>query len=330
MKMRMPLLVLLVVVFSTQFMFSEDDIPKNNTAVYVVAESAWFYVNESDIGKSSKEVKGKDWKQLFFGNKVTVTDNKKVKDVIYLCVQLPDRSKCWGRSLYFTEKFIVITKDDLLCFTQPDESYRSRTKLQKGFLGYFIKETGGYIYADFRFYMPKDPGKKSVYVGKVWIKSNDSYTDDITTAGQADYLTTAYNYLYGKKVDNVSALKNLKKGLELNDGEETQITDVLQQLKDALEGNGTTVSTTEETVEKKTETVVGNYYMPNVRSLRIRDSSSIDGKVIRTLEQGEKLKLLEKGNSEVINGVSGTWGKYETTKGEVGWCFDAYLTEYTD
>ena len=34
-----------------------------------------------------------------------------------------------------------------------------------------------------------------------------------------------------------------------------------------------------------------------------------------------------RGNTEKINDVTDTWFKVKTEKGEVGWCFDAYLEE---
>jgi hypothetical protein len=333
MKIRIFSFMILFVALNMNFVFSQDaDIPKNNTPVFVVAETGWFYVNDGDIGKDPKEIKGKDWKQLFFGNKVIVVNNKKVKDAVYLCVQLPDKSKCWGRIDYFTQKFIVITKKDLVCYTQPDDSYTAKFKLQPGYLGYYIKEESGFIYASFQFYRPKKAGDKSLYINKVWIKSMEGiYTDDIDTAAQADYLTTAYNYLYSDKTPNVSAaLSALKKGLELNDGEETQVTDILRQLNDELSGgqSSSTSTTDQKAATTTTETNVGNYYMPNVDSLRLRESATVDGKVIRTLQKGEKLKLIEKGSADTVNGVKGAWGKYETAKGETGWCFDAYLTDF--
>jgi len=68
-------------------------------------------------------------------------------------------------------------------------------------------------------------------------------------------------------------------------------------------------------------------FFSKVDTLRLRESPSIDGKIIRNLIKGEKLELLEKGKVETINGVKGTWVKVKTEQGEVGWCFDAYLEE---
>jgi len=66
---------------------------------------------------------------------------------------------------------------------------------------------------------------------------------------------------------------------------------------------------------------------PVVDSLRFREYPSTEGKFIRNLKKGEKLELLEIDIQETINGVKGNWVKIKTEKGEIGWCFDAYLEE---
>ena len=71
-------------------------------------------------------------------------------------------------------------------------------------------------------------------------------------------------------------------------------------------------------------------YIAQVDTLRIRESPDQSGKIIRMLSKGEKLELLEKGKEETIGGVQGNWVKVKTDKGEIGWCFDAYLEEVKD
>jgi Leucine-rich repeat (LRR) protein len=71
-------------------------------------------------------------------------------------------------------------------------------------------------------------------------------------------------------------------------------------------------------------------YIAQVDTLRIRESPNQGGKIIRMLSKGENLELLEKGKEETISGVHGSWLKVKTDKGEIGWCFDAYLEEVKD
>jgi hypothetical protein len=91
---------------------------------------------------------------------------------------------------------------------------------------------------------------------------------------------------------------------------------------------------------KKVYVVYPKYITPIVDNLRLRGSPSLEGKFIRSLIKGEKLELIEEGNSDVIdirgenstviNRIWGVWIKIKTIKNEIGWCFDAYLKEYKD
>ncbi len=69
------------------------------------------------------------------------------------------------------------------------------------------------------------------------------------------------------------------------------------------------------------------FFTPAVPNLRFRETPDLNGKFIRSLNQNEKLELIEKDKEETIDGKKGTWVKVKTEKGEVGWCFDAYLEE---
>ena len=70
------------------------------------------------------------------------------------------------------------------------------------------------------------------------------------------------------------------------------------------------------------------YYLPTIDNLRFRESPTLNGKVIRILKKNDVLELIEKGKTETIKGVNGTWVKVKTDLGEEGWCFDAYLKEW--
>ncbi len=69
------------------------------------------------------------------------------------------------------------------------------------------------------------------------------------------------------------------------------------------------------------------YYKTTVDDLRFRAAPGEDGIFLRMLKKGERLNLLQKGPKETIDGVEGTWVQVHTDKGEIGWCFDAYLEE---
>ncbi|MBP7737371.1 MAG: SH3 domain-containing protein [Spirochaetes bacterium] len=69
------------------------------------------------------------------------------------------------------------------------------------------------------------------------------------------------------------------------------------------------------------------YFATSAENLRFRETPGTAGKFMRYLVAGEKLKFLEKGKEETIGGVRGAWCKFQTEKGETGWCFDGFLTE---
>jgi hypothetical protein len=72
-----------------------------------------------------------------------------------------------------------------------------------------------------------------------------------------------------------------------------------------------------------------NYsYEVRVNNLRLRETPSLDGKIIRLLKEGEIIVLIEKnGKEELIQGDKGFWVKVKTKQNETGWCFDAYLSK---
>jgi len=110
---------------------------------------------------------------------------------------------------------------------------------------------------------------------------------------------------------------------------------VINKIAKDIKGNKTEMPKEIVTLFHKFDKLVGSLrfyniesiYKPSVNNLRFRESPTLDGKYIRTLKKGEKLQLLETGKTETINGVKGTWVKVKTEKGEIGWCFDAYLEE---
>jgi hypothetical protein len=315
--MKKIVFALIISLFLFTFKIFAEDIfvPSNNTSVFVKYEAVWGFSEDRDLENPSKNAKGKS---LMFGYKCVVTGNKKIKDKVYLQVQLPDKSKYWAKADYFALKLITITQNDVPVYNQPDETFKTRTKLPAGFLGYYVREQDGWINIDIISYFPKKPAEPVNWVGNVWIKSG--YTDDVAVAKPASAFTSACYDLFGDKVNVKTALVTLTKGLQDTDSSTPPA--VVASLKSIKEQYEAGVKAT--TIETK----IGNFYKTNVTGLRIRESSNVDAKVLRNLEVGEKLKLVENGKEEVINGVKGNWGKYETEKGDAGWVFDAYLVDF--
>ncbi len=315
--MKIKNFFILLILFGFSFLlFGEEIIPQNSSAVFVKYESVWVVKNEGDLGKdfNSKEVKDKVLLNL--GNKVTVIGNRKIADKVFLNVQLPDMEKYWAPLSYFTMKFIVITQDGIAIFKQPEQSYIDKNKLGAGMLCYYVKSTGDFINVDVSSYMMNKSNNTVVWLGNVWIKANSGYTEDINAGIQASYLSSAYNLLYGKK-NSEGAIAKLKAALKAGEGLNSPVDSVISGLLQELEGSTKTVQ-----LDPK-----ATYYSPTIDNLRFRESATMDGKVIRILNKSEKLKLLENGAEATINDIKGAWKKFETEKGETGWCFDGYLVK---
>jgi hypothetical protein len=213
---------------------AETDIPKRGSTVFVNRDFIWCYSNDGDLEKQPKGAKGQ---YLYFGNKVTVTWSKRIKDTDFLEVQLPDKTKIWSWAVYFTPKFITITQKDVKSYSQPDAAFANKNKLQPGYLGYFVKEQNGWINVNFEFYAPRGLDEKATYVGNVWLNPADKsiYSEDYNMAKDANVLLSAYNSLYGKSVAKDAALKRLKKGMEESDGRQNICVNLIKDLITSME-----------------------------------------------------------------------------------------------
>ena len=80
--------------------------------------------------------------------------------------------------------------------------------------------------------MPRGKKEQGIWVGNVWLKTG--YTEDTKVARESYILSRAYNDLYGKNVNPDSAIEKLKQALEINNGEETEITYVIKNLLNQL------------------------------------------------------------------------------------------------
>ena len=71
-------------------------------------------------------------------------------------------------------------------------------------------------------------------------------------------------------------------------------------------------------------------------NLRLRETGSISGKAITTMQADTYVRILSLGKEETIDGITDNWVQVETLfgaidteekliQGEVGWCFGGYL-----
>ena len=77
--------------------------------------------------------------------------------------------------------------------------------------------------------------------------------------------------------------------------------------------------------------------MTATENLKLRSAEATTSDVITVMSAGTKVKILEVGKAETIDGISSNWVKVKVqsggkdrdgktiTKGTVGWCFGGYL-----
>lgn len=212
----------------------DETIPVENVTQYLREWGAWVYSNEEDLGKDQKNVSNDNKEYLEFGSKFTVILEKNINGKMYSKIQLPDRSEYWIKSDLLAIKFIVINKNDIACYEQPDNDYITLIKLQPGDFGIYQEEIDGWIKTDFLAYRPYKQDSKRKYVGERWIK--EGYTSDLKSSKEAYYLYLAY-YWNIVKNNKEKALEYLNKGINVNAGQETEISYVLKDYLKEIEGN---------------------------------------------------------------------------------------------
>jgi len=74
--------------------------------------------------------------------------------------------------------------------------------------------------------------------------------------------------------------------------------------------------------------LVNGYLILNDTGVRLRKGASIKSDIVRKMDKGEVVKVLEVSNEEMpIQGKSGHWTKVREVSGAVGWIFSAFLDE---
>ena len=88
--------------------------------------------------------------------------------------------------------------------------------------------------------------------------------------------------------------------------------------------------------------VAPNKTMTVSENLKLRSAEATTSEVITVMSAGTKVKILELGKSETIDGISSNWVKVEVqagakdrdgntiSRGTVGWCYGGYLAETTE
>ncbi len=234
-------IILIFIVFLIVLVFigcdSEESKPEESiTKTMLLKYNAWGY--ESIDALKSKNTKER--KLFYFGNKFTIEEEKMLgegdKAIEIVMFSLPDDSQYYIKKSYLTEKFIVVTDNDLICYEQPSKDWiENDFKLQKGDFGYFGEEKDGFIKVWFFAYSPRGLNGQVIRPGWTWLKSgyNDS---DLQASKEAYYLNYAYNYMYRESVRNYDkAMSFIEEALNVNAGIETFVTPITKSVKEEIE-----------------------------------------------------------------------------------------------
>lgn len=182
-----------------------------------------------------------------------------------------------------------------------------------------IKFGTGYTYAYLKKYSEKNSSittTNSINVTKLIMTAGSEYTSDVLIYNF--YLNDKYKTEVLLEFFNICQTTKLDR----NKVNTKQVDDLIKNKKDEVK----LYFEIDETI-KNLGFDIKNDFISSIPNLRFRDIPSQDGKIIRILNQNEKVEILEFGKEETINNVKGNWVKVKTEKGEVGWCFDAYLEE---
>ena len=94
--------------------------------------------------------------------------------------------------------------------------------------------------------------------------------------------------------------------------------------------------------EKNITNVTPNKTMTVSENLKLRSGEATTSEVLTVMSAGTKVKILELGKAENIDGINSNWVKVEVQSGAkdrdgktirtgtVGWCYGGYLAETTE
>lgn len=208
--------------------------PADKHAVQYTRYPVWVFARREDRGRRAADVPREQRTLLDVGSRVTtleVVEGPDEEGEPWARIQLPDGTEHWVEARHLVDRFIVITRGDVLCYDQPDATFATTIFLQPGDFGYFIDEQEGWIKAAFHAYRPREPEGEPAWVGERWIKSS-GFTDDVMTAKEAYYLYRARREL--RQGAEEAAIDLLRRAENVNVLEDTEITPVIRALLEEL------------------------------------------------------------------------------------------------
>lgn len=201
------------------------------------------------------------------------------------------------------------------CFIQKSEEKE---------ISLFLKVDGDYI--DLWINSPKD----DYYIGKYCVDINKSTLLEIKNLVKGNYCNLD-NVYWPRHADGKSDFDN-----EIKSPFVKFATNIGTMTTDTAKGNLTT-SVTQKVKETSSTNVTPNKSMTVRENLKLRSGEATSTQVLTVMSAGTKVKILELGKAETIDGISSNWVKVEVQKGAkdrdgnpikagtVGWCYGGYL-----
>ena len=226
--------------------------------------------------------------------------------------------------------------DNLNPTENPDIRYSRETKSTL-----MLDERGDLIPTVNKTYTEEDFSNNAAILKKKDWKYNIDYEDEIKLILDGDYLKLYYwgNYMHTFCRLNDETYAELKTFLKTEKYDRSKVTwprhaDGTCDYDDNKSTN-TVVSTNKITTTAVTN-VAQNKIMTVNENLKLRSAEATTSTVLNVMAVGTKVKVLELGKAETIDGINSNWVKVEIISGKdrdgntinsgtTGWCYGGYL-----
>ena len=197
-------------------------------------------------------------------------------------------------------------------------------KAEKKEISLILKFDGDYL--DLWIDSPKD----DLYIGKYFVDTNKSTLWEIKNLVKGDYCNLN-NVYWPRHADGTSDFDKAKKAPLV------KLATNFESLPSDISKNNKTTVTIQPLKESSSVNVAKDKTMTVKENLKLRSGEATSTQVLAVMQVGTKVKILELGKAETIDGINSNWVKVEVQSdakdrdvkpiktGTVGWCYGGYL-----